>query len=311
MMDRIKAFLDRFPTIRRFADKVMKDNIGMLASVVAWTLLTSIVPIVAGLVAISSLFVRDPAAQRALVDHLRQALQGAISRNDLENMVRLAVQHTGLLGLIGLLGILWGGSNLGGAISTVFQPIFLVRGRSFIHERLIDFGMIFVFTALMVVIVAGTTASALLDRFFSGAPISDAASFVIGTAVSLVAAFLLFSVIYVVFPNIRPRFKLRTVWRGALVAAILFQILSYVWPIYTRVSHFTRYGAVLASLLVLTAWIYFFSIILLVGAEVVALGALDEARKSGQEVGPGPDGTVPQRIETSEEQRDQAAETRR
>lgn len=310
-MDRITTFFDRYPAVKRFVDKVMKDNIGMLASVVAWSALTSLVPIVAGLLAISSLFVRDPGAQRALVDHLRQALQGSVSRNDLQNMVHLAVHHTGLLGLIGLLGVLWGGSNVGGAISTVFQPIFLVRGRSFIHERLVDVGMIFVFTVLMVVIVAGTTATALLDRGFSGAPISGAASFVIGTAVSLIAAFLLFSVIYVVFPNIQPRFKLGSVWRGALVAAFLFQILSYVWPIYARVSHFTRYGAVLASLLVLTAWIYFFSIILLIGAEFVALGALDEASAAGQAVGPGPDGTVPQRVETPEANRDQAAETRR
>jgi len=74
---------------------------------------------------------------------------------------------TGLLSIIGVLGVLWGGSNVGGAISTVFQPIFHVKGRSFLVEKLIDVGMIIVFTALMLVIIGATAAGALLNRLIS------------------------------------------------------------------------------------------------------------------------------------------------
>jgi len=42
------------------------------------------------------------------------------------------------------------------------------------------------------------------------------------------------------------------------------------------------------------AWVYFFSMIMLVGAEVVAISALGEAKKPHQEVGPEPDNSVPQ-----------------
>jgi uncharacterized BrkB/YihY/UPF0761 family membrane protein len=144
------------------------------------------------------------------------------------------------------------------------------------------------------VIIAGTTAGAVLDRLVSGFPLSGVGSFIIGTAISVLAAFLLFASIYLVFPNVEPRFRVGNVWRGAFTAAVLFQILSFVWPVYAHFSHFSKYGAVLFSLLVLTAWLYFFSIILLVGAEVVAIGAIREAQSEGQAVGPAPGGTVPQ-----------------
>ena len=43
---------------------------------------------------------------------------------------------------------------------------------------------------------------------------------------------------------------------------------------------------VLATLLVLTAWLYFFSIIMLVGAkDLVAIGAINEAKAEGRRLG--------------------------
>ncbi len=279
---------------KAFLSKVQKDNIGMLAAFLSWTLLTSLVPIVVGLVAISSLFLRSPQTQQAIVSHLSGAMQGALSTATIRSMVRSSTQHAGLLGIIGFVGVLWGGSNVGGSISTAFQAVFEVQGRSFIKEKLLDIGMIFVFTALMLVIIAGTSAGALLDSLFAGLGIPKPVQYVIGIAISFIAAFLLFTAIYLVFPNVKGRFKIANVWRGAVLAAVLFQILSSVWPIYAHFAHFTRYGAVLVPILVLTAWIYFFSIITMIGGEVVAVGAIRQAKKQKQEVGPKPEDTVPQ-----------------
>lgn len=271
----------------------MHDNITFLASAVAWTLLTSVVPIVVGLIAISNLFLRDPASQRAVIDHLSNALQGTLTPRELKDLVMASIQHSGVLLITGIAGILYGGSNVGGTFSTVFQPIFEVNGRDFLKEKALDVSMIFVFVVLMVIIVVATTAGAVVSRFFPTAPIPGGTAFLIGIPISLAAAFLLFSVLYLVFPNPKPRFKLAHVWRGALVAAILFQILSFIWPLYTHLSHFSRYGAVIAPMIVLATWIYFFSLILMVGAEIVAFKAIQEANRAGQAVGPTPQNFVP------------------
>jgi membrane protein len=250
--------------------KVMDDNIGMLAAMISWSILTSIVPIVVGLLALSGLFLHDPGVQANVVKHLSAALQGVFTPKELQNIVSVTTRNTGLLGIIGLLGVIWGGSNVGGAFSTAFQMIFETRGRPFIVEKLIDIGMIVVFTALMIVIVFTTSATALLNRLVGDLPVPQFSQLVLDVAIALLAAYLLFATIYAVFPNIDSRSKVGNIWPGALLAAVLFEALTFIWPIYVTVAHFDRYGALLFALLVLTAWIYFFAIILVIGAEVMA-----------------------------------------
>jgi YihY family inner membrane protein len=291
----ISAFAARHPTIRAFAGKVLKDNIGFLASALSWTLLTSIVPIVVGLTAITGFLLRDkPSAQHSVIGHLSAALQGVLSPSQIAGLVSASIQHSSTLGLIGIVGIIWGGSNVGGTISTVFQPIFEVRGRPFLREKLIDIVMIVVFSALMMVIIAATASITLLNRLFVDVPLTGQGEFALATLISLLAAFLLFAIIYLVFPNTDPRFRFGNIWLGAAVAAILFQSLTFIWPLYTSLAHFQRYTAVLASLLVLATWLYSFSIILMVGAELVAFRALSQAARDHEPIGPAPDGNVPQ-----------------
>ena len=278
-----------------YVQKVLKDNVGVLATIVAWNALTSLVPIIVGLVAISGLILQgSPTTQQNVVSNLSRALKGVLTTSDLNQMVTTTTQHSGLLGIIAILGVLWGGSNIGGAISTAFQPVFEVAGRSFLREKLIDIGMIFVMAILMIVIVVGTTYSTLVRRFATGFPLSGASSFAIGVVIGLIAGFLLFFAIYAAFPNTDERLKLRHVWLGALVAAVLFEALSLVWPLYTHFSHFSRYGAILVPILLLTAWIYFFALILVIGAEVTAITALREANREHRSIGSEPQGYVPQ-----------------
>jgi len=124
-----------------FFQKVMKDNIGMLASVVSWSVLTSVVPILLGLLAISGFVLRNnPSAQASVISHLSAALQGALTVKDIQAIVKASTQHAGLLGIVGFLSILWGGANVGGAISTAFQAILEVNGRNFFLEKLIEGG---------------------------------------------------------------------------------------------------------------------------------------------------------------------------
>ncbi len=280
---------------KRFIKKWGKDNVGMLASVIAWNCLTSMVPILVGLIAIAGLiFHGNPSLQSSVVAHLSTALHGVLTPKDLRQIVKTSTQHTGLLGIIGFAGILWSGSNVGGAISTAFQAIFETAGRNFVKEKILDVVMIFLLAILMVIIIVGTTAGALVTRLFHGFPLSSGLAFVVGAAIGVLAAFLLFAAVYLAFPNVEIRFRLENVWKGAVVAAILFTVLSYVWPIYAHFAHFSRYGAVLLPILVLTAWLYFFSLILCIGAEVVALGALEEAADEERKVGPEPTDSVPQ-----------------
>ena len=77
--------------IKRIFRKLSKDNIGVLASIVSWNVLTSLVPIIVGLVAISGFVLRkNPSAQQSIVSHLSQALQGVLNPTELTNLVSAA-----------------------------------------------------------------------------------------------------------------------------------------------------------------------------------------------------------------------------
>ncbi len=281
--------------VKTFIKKWGKDNVGMLASVIAWNTLTSLVPILVGLIAITGFVLAgNPSGQASVVKHLSAALHGVLSPKDLQTIVKTSTQHSGLLGIAGFIGILWGGANVGGAISTAFQAIFETNSRNFIKERLLDIVMIFVMAILMIVIIVGTTAGTLITKLISGFPLSGGLTFVLGILISVVAAFLLFAAIYMAFPNVKVKFRLGNVWKGAVAAAVLFTLLSFIWPIYAHFANFSKYGAVLFPILMLTAWLYFFSLIVCVGGEFVAIGALSEAKEDREEVGPEPDKTVPQ-----------------
>jgi len=203
----------------------------------------------------------------------------------LERLVHLTIQHSGITALIGVVAVLWAADNVGFALSQSFQAMFEVRPRKFLQERLVHIGMFLVFVVLMFVIAAGTAA---LYHFGFPGPLDV----VLRTGFTLLASFALFAATYIVYPNTKKRFTLGKVWRGALLAAILFQLLTFIWPLYA--ANFSRYGGILFPLLVLTLWIYFFSFILLIGAEVVAVSAIEDAEKHHQAIGPGPDGSVPQ-----------------
>jgi hypothetical protein len=71
-----------------------------------------------------------------------------------------------------------------------------------------------------------------------------------------------------VVPNIPVRW--RYAWRGALVAAIAMWVVNTLFPVYT--AHFLstkQYGgAALAAALATITWFWFFSLVLLIGAQV-------------------------------------------
>jgi membrane protein len=276
---RVKRILDGHPILRLFFQNIAKDNIGMLAGFVSWSILTAIIPLTVGVVAISSLFLQSHSAQADVVRQLSELFQGAVSTQDIDTAVKSLTRHSGLLGIVGVVGVLWGASNIGGSFATAFRVIFATRSRPFVREKLLDIGMLFVFAGLMAVILFGTTATAFLDKLASTLPLPAAAQVIVVTSISIASAFLLFSAIYTVFPNIEAGYKLRNVWLGALLAAVLFELVTTVWPLYVRLSHASRFGAALFSLIVLTAWIYAFSFILILGAEVIAVASMREMVK--------------------------------
>jgi membrane protein len=281
-----------WPAVQLYMDKVRKDNLRFLTAAVAWNLLVSVVPIAIGILALTGLVFHGSSQQQEIVRFTSRAFQGVMKPPYLEKLVTITLGHSVILAATAVLGVIWAAEQVGFALACAFEAMFEVAPRKFVWEKLLHVLMFLVFVVLMLMIVATTVARSVIDQHLSHA--STAASllqFPLTTLVSLLMAFVLFAVIYFAYPNVHLNIRVRHVWTGAAAAAVLFQILTFIWPLY--VESLSKYGGILFPILVLVLWIYFFSMILLMGGELVAILSIRYAEEHGIEVGPKPDGTVP------------------
>src|ERR687885_1060684 len=196
------------------------------------------------------------------------------------NMVSLLtynlVHITGPLALISLAGLLWGGANLFSSMDNVFSIFFRTKARSFLAQKLMAIGMVVILAILLPLSLAASsavTADSFAFRSVLRPPLSMVLS-IVGPLTSLFVLWVLFLVIYMVVPNTKVPF--RTAWRGAAAAALLFALFDLLFPLYFKLFLHgnSKYGAVAASLLVLVAWLWFFALITVIGAQInaVAMG---------------------------------------
>ncbi len=101
--------------------------------------------------------------------------------------------------------------------------------------------MVFVFIALIIPILAASSApSVLMSVVPSG--IGRFGLFIAGITISLLMSFILFEVIYWLIPN--KKMSLKVTWCGALVAACILEIFIILFPLYVR-RHMNTYKGTL------------------------------------------------------------------
>lgn len=268
LLDRIKK-----SPVGRFYEKYSADRADEGAVLIAWQALFSLFPLIAGLLALLGLVLRDEERRGAITD----AVAGAFPEQagDLLSFIEETRDISGLLGVVSILGFLWSGSNLFGQMATVFNRFYDAPDRGFVGQRLMAFMMMVVYLILIVISVSASGAAHFIvdiaDQFL-GFPLEGIASvlgLVVGWALSLGSAFVMFLALYRVVPNVPLTF--RSVWRGSLVAAFLFLVLNQVFPLYLQFfgGGFAAYKT-LGLFLLLMTWFFFLTRMLVLGPELNA-----------------------------------------
>jgi membrane protein len=252
----------------RVIRKFLEDQAPNWAALVAWNALFAMFPIVIFASSLLGYALRMfGAANDAVYTTIFTAIPG--NSQPLIDAVTGVKRQSGVLFIIGLVGLLWGGSALFGAIEQAFAVIYHTKPRDFIRQRLIAFGMVFVFTILVGIAVA---TSALLPalKHIPNIPeflYSGAAAFILQVLVGITAGFLLFGSIYFVIPNRKQDFG--KIIPGALVAAVLFELITLVFPLYISLNRgLNQYGATFGLFFLLMTFFLFLGLITMVGVEV-------------------------------------------
>jgi membrane protein len=252
----------------RVIRKFLEDQAPNWAALIAWNALLAMFPIVIFASSLLGFALRLFGQANTIVyTTIFSALPG--DQTELVKAVSGVKSQSGLLFIVGLVGLLWGGSALFGVIEQAFAVIYHTKPRDFIRQKLIAFGMVFLFTILVGIAVA---TSALLPalKHIPNIPeflYSGVAAFILQLLVGTIAGFLLFGSIYYIIPNRKQ--QVRKIIPGALVAGILFEGVTLLFPLYLELNKgINQYGKTFGLFFVLMTFFFFVGLITMIGVEI-------------------------------------------
>lgn len=260
--------------VRAVSDHMVNKN-NITAAGITYFALISIFPLALVALSVAGFFFSSEADQEELLDSIMSALpleEGDV-RDNVADIVHSVVDARGTLGLFGIISALYTGSALFTAVRAGLNLVFRgEKSRPFVIGKLVDVGMVFVFGLLLSLSTAASFVLAFVGRFAErivAEELEGATRLAMGAAsivLALALSFFLFLLLYTRVPA--TNVTLRNAIPGALLAAILFEALKTGFAQYA--ANFGNYNATYGSLgfvILLLAFIYFTSQVMLLGAE--------------------------------------------
>jgi membrane protein len=264
------------------------------ATLIAWNGLFALFPMVLITITILGAVLHDP----GIAHNVETAVVNAFPGKDAQTQILQAldgVKHnSGIFAIVGFVGLLWSGSSLFGAMEQALTALYPCRPRDFLRQKLMAFGMIFLFTALAVPLVLSSALLPALQSlsFVPAMFTSGPAGLLIQVGAGVVDSTLIFLAIYYVVPHRRQRF--RTVLPGAIAAGVMLEAFTFIFPLYVRLAGgFNTYGATFALFFLLMTYMFFLGQITVIGGAVNAEYQVSREPGGGERVEPGGTTTLP------------------
>jgi membrane protein len=267
--------------------KCKEDWIYHLAQALAFSLLTTLVPIA---IVLGSIFSRvlgmlDVQTQqifsRSLDTIIPQPLASQVTQVFSKAYDALSHDPAFVVVLLFLFYIVFG-SFLFSLMESCFDVIFHLPPRPFLRRHVVALGILILYTALAPIIIVAAAAPMLILTLLhvippGNIPDSNLIYRLASIGGSIILSLFLFLAIYVVVPSrhISMRtigYHIRNSWQGALVATITLELLLQLFPIYAALF-LNSYIGQLGFVLILLIYFYLFTLILLFGAEINAFFA--------------------------------------
>lgn len=255
--------------------KWLDDEPFQSAAALSYYTLFSLAPLFVISIAVAGFVFGREAAQNQIVSTI-QGLIGQESAQAIQAMIQNANNRpkTGMIStLLGGVVILFGAGGVVGQLQTSLNAIWGVQAlpdsggvRDFIRKRFISFAMILAVGFLLLVSLAVSAFISGLTQFI-GSLVGGAA--LIAHLLDIVISFglitLLFAMIYKFLPDVQIQWK--DVWTGAALTSILFTIGKLLIGLYLGSSGVTSIYGAAGSLITVLLWVYYSSLIFLLGAE--------------------------------------------
>ena len=264
-----------------------EDDVMTQSAAIAFYAGLAVAPLLTVIVWITQIAVGDR-AKGAIVDGFQQVI-GAQAAAPIKELLTPASEQAKngmtLAGLVSIAILAFSATSVFGQLQTALNGIWDVKAKpgnsilGFINQRLLSLGMLLsIFFLLMVSLVV----SAGLQVFTTKLGDDDGRIMaIIEVPVSVAVFTLLFAGMFKFVPD--AKIAWRAVWAGGFISAILFAIGKFGLGVYLgRGSYQTSYGVAVGSFVALLVWVYYSSVIVLIGAEVTEV----YARRNGHAIEP-------------------------
>jgi membrane protein len=245
-----------------------------LAAALSYYTLLSMAPVLLIITGLGGFLLGQEAVQRELILQVR-ALVGEEGAVVVETLIRNAEQpERGIISMaLGFGLIIVGATTVFAQLQSALNQVWNVRAApanavlGLLRARLVSFGvMLGLGLILLVSLVLSAVLAALYDRVADVLPGAPVLWHVITNAVSVALVALLIAALFKFVPD--AHIKWRDAWIGAFATALLLTVGQFGIGVYLgQASVGSAYGAA-GSLVVLMAWVYYTSLILLFGAEL-------------------------------------------
>jgi membrane protein len=251
----------------------ISDNGLKLSASLAYYTIFSIAPLLVLILALISIFLRDPGNRDQLYMQIQHymGVQASVQIKDIIKNYAIHSKSGGAL-ISGVVILLLGASSMFVEIQDSLNIIWRVKAKpkkgwvKLLKNRFLSFSLIaslgFLLLVSLVINIVVTALSNKIQHFFPGI---DVLVYVINLALTFIVISILFAIIFKVLPDVKIAWK--DVRSGAFFTALLFMLGQYLIGLYIQYfANSSAYGAA-GSVIVILTWIYYTSAILYIGAE--------------------------------------------
>jgi membrane protein len=278
--------------VRRVWDNSGEDNIFFLAGGISFNILLAIVPFLL-LFATALTYLLNQSTQAAtdeVLDLVNRFLPASTSA-PVTHVVSSIIAARGTVGLYAAIGFIWFSTRLFGSLRSILNAIFDIEvDRGIIDGKLYDVkvtivsSLLFVaYTALSAYIaIASSRGVAVFVAVGLRKDIMGGVEYTLGRIVAFVFIAAFFFGLYKYLPYKKMR------WQTALIACaftgVMFEIAKSVFAYYvTSFKPGSLYTGTIAALIIVVLWIYYASMVFILGGEVAQVYELRYVRKRQHE----------------------------
>jgi len=286
--------------LKRVWDNSGEDNVLFLAGGIAFNLLLAALPFVlllaAGVTYLLPLVVRSVEINSTqtvadFIDRLLPAHNHG-STSSLDKVIQDLLKTRSSITAYSAIGFVWFSTRLFGSLRTVLASVFDIESeRGIIAGKIFDVKITVLSTLLFVASVTVSTYVMLATKNGSAALVAvglrkdvmGGVEYWIGRGLAFVFIALMFFALYKYLPVRRVR--TRTAWVATAFTSLAFEAARTAFSYYTSVANpGSLYTTTLSAIVVVVSWLYYASVIFILGGEVAQVYELRRVRRQQREV---------------------------